>query len=623
MVDSLVFIDSSTSDFNRNERPSDSKIISFDAQSHELLNINKTPHDFVENYLHYDSAKIDKLCLSLSKTWYEDNVTQDFVYDDINLGSMMGFQIHLFLLQHLKKIIGIKNIISTEKPKSIKSSNYLNEICLFFDSENLIKKSKLESLQRNLQKEDKVYLPINFGNKSINLSFSRSTALTVAKLAESMFNNLLKIKFDSSKYQDSNFLFLDISPKPYDVLLETISTKSNKILLNDQGVTSWNLKNSLILKNSNSKISSIYKFNTEETLRKITLSQSKIGKYLDNLLHQIDFNIFSYDGINFWNLIKSDFIKLCKKNFFDAIYDIESSYCFFSNMNIKSIVLLYALNVYEQSILHVAKKFGIPCIRLQHGLDPFTSYWAKYLELAYPSHQDYLYHGLWSKFDKQFLTDYGVIAPDKSVLIGNPRYDKLLQLKQSSNNGTLLLASSFIYTGFDLSGYDVLESENHKKIFEESCRILNNIKDKKLIIKLHPGVIPTYDIQKIVNEINSTIPIFKTQYIFDLLENCEILISMGFSTILLEAMMLGKPTITIMTNPNWFKDDILIKNRITIPVYGSQELKSTIDSILNDKVFKENIIQNGYNFVNSYLENPGNASLALSRFLNDKIISGK
>lgn len=623
MVDSLIFIDSTVPNFNRNELPSDSKVISFDAQSHELLNINKIHHDFVENYLYYDSAKIDELCLNLSKTWYKENMTQDFVYDDINLGSMMGFQIHLFLLQHLKKIIGIKNILSIEKPKSIKSSNHLHEICLVFDSENLINKSKLESTQKSIQKEDKVYLPIHFGNKSINLSFSRTTALKVARLAESMFNNILKIKFDSSKNKNDNFLFLDISPKPYDVLLETISTKSNKILLNDQVTTSWNLKNSLILKNSDSKISSIYKFNTEETQQKITLSQSTIEKYLNNLFNIIDFDIFSYDELNFWNLIKSDFIKLCKKNFLDAITNIESSYCFFSKVNVKCIILLYATNVYEQSILHVAKKFGIPCIRLQHGLDPFTNHWAKYLELTYPAHQDYLYHGLWSKFDKQFLTTHGVIAPDKSILIGNPRYDKLLQLKKSSNDGTLLLASSFTYTGFDLSGYDVLESENHKKIFEESCRILNNIKDKKLIIKLHPGVIPPYNIQEIVNKINSTIPIFKTQYIFDLLENCEILINMGFSTILLEAMMLGKPTITIMTNPNWFKDDMLIKNHITIPVYGDQELKSAIDSILNDKVFKENIIQNGYDFVNSYLENPGNASLALSRFLDNKKISVK
>jgi len=623
MVDSLVFIDSSMSDFNFNVLPSDSKVISFDIQSHELLNTKKISHDFVENYLHYDTAKIDEFCLSLSKTWYKDNVIQDFVYDDINLGSMMGFQIHLFFLQHLKQIIGIKNILSTEKPKSILSSNHLHTICLFFDYENLIIKSNFEPIQKSIQKEDKVYFPLNFGNKSINLSFSRSKALKAARLAESIFGNLFKIKFNSSIPETDNFLFLDISPKPYDLLLKTIPAKSNKILLNDQVTTSWNLKNALILKNSNSKISSLYKFNTEDTQQKITLSQSKIEKSLDNLLNKINFDIFSYDNINFWNLIKFDFIKLCKKNFFDAIYNIESSYCFFSNVNIKSIILLYALNVYEQSILHVAKKFGIPCIRLQHGLDPFTSHWAKYLELAYPPHQDYLNHGLWSKFDKQFLTNHGVIDSDKSILIGNPRYDKPLQLKQSSNNGTLLLASSFTYTGFDLSGYDVLESENHKQIFKESCKILNNIKEKNLIIKLHPGVIPSYNIREIVNEIDSTIPIFKTQYIFDLLENCEILINMGFSTILLEAMMLGKPTITIMTNPNWFKDDMLIKNHITIPVYGSQELKLAIDSILNDKAFKDNIIQNGYNFVNSYLENPGNASAFLSSFLDNKKISVK
>ena len=620
MTDSLIFCDSSSiPDFNSNIFHSDFKIFSFDIQSHNLLDSKKISHELVEDFLENDGNLIDKISLNFSQNWYKQNLESDFFYDDINLGGMIEHDILLFFLKQLKKIIGIKNIIDKEKPISIIANDSLLKICAFFDSNNYLTKSKLPIITRNDISYDKVSLPIKIGNRLINLWISRSKATKIAKIMEFTLNNLFNVNFKNSKKYGETILLLDLTPRPYDVFLNTLSnTFSNVILLNDEVTTSWNLKNNFILKNSKSKISSLYKFNTEETQKKIISNQSRIRKNLDDLLNNNSIEYFSYNDINFWDLIKYEFIEILKKNFTKAVDVIESSFCFFSNVDLKYVVYLYG-NVYEQSISYAAKKCGIPTIRLQHGLDPFTHSMSNYLRLEYPPHLDHTSHGLWSLSDKQFLSNSKVIKDEKLIVLGNPRYDKLLNSQKTFfNNNTLLFAFDFGMTAYSLAGDDTNESEKLKKVFEESCQILNNISDKNLIVKLHPGVIPTFDVQKIIKKINPSIPVYKSQLVIDLLQNCDVLINVGFSTILLEAMILGKPTITIMTDHvDQYQDDGIIKNEITKPVYTSKELEAAINSMIHDKKFRENYVRKGNEFVQSYLSNPGTASDALVKYLND------
>jgi len=616
MVDSLIFCDENKiPDFTSNIFHSNFKIISFDIHSHNLLDAKKIDHTLIEDYLENDKKIINNLSIKLSQNWYKQDLAQEFVYEDMNLGSMIEFELNLFFLKQLKKIIGIKNILDKEKPKNIIANSSLLNICSFFNFINNLSKSKLPIVSKNNTSYDKVALPINIGSKSINFWLPRSTATKIARIFEFILNNTFNVKFNESNKQDETILLLDLTPKPYDTFLNALSVKfSNVLLLNDEVTTSWNIKNLSIIKNSKSKVSSLYKFNTKETKKKIVEIQFKIDKNLENLLNNENFEFFSYDDVNFWNLIKHEFIHICKINFHKAIHVIESSLCFFSNVNIKNVVTLYQ-NVYQLSVLYVAKKYGIPAIRLQHGLDPLTDSWSKYLKLDRQKQQDNLSYAVWSIYEKRYLFDYEEINDKKIAVIGNPRYDKLFNIPKIHNDNTLLLASSFTWSPWNLSNYDTNISEEHKLFFKESCQILNDIKNKKLIIKLHPGAIPTYDVQKIINEINPLIPVYKTQYIIDLLQNCEVLINMGFSTILLESMILGKPTITIMTNPDLYQDDVIIKNKITQPVYTPLELKSAINSILFDKKFKENQIQKGKEFVQSYLANPGNASNSFVKYI--------
>ena len=81
-------------------------------------------------------------------------------------------------------------------------------------------------------------------------------------------------------------------------------------------------------------------------------------------------------------------------------------------------------------------------------------------------------------------------------------------------------------------------------------------------------------------------------------------------------MILGKPTITYIVDPTWYSTDEIIKSKYTIPVRNITEFKEALDHILNDKNFRNNLVNNAKTFVNSRLNNPGNASMVLSDYVN-------
>ena len=90
---------------------------------------------------------------------------------------------------------------------------------------------------------------------------------------------------------------------------------------------------------------------------------------------------------------------------------------------------------------------------------------------------------------------------------------------------------------------------------------------------------------------------------------------MGWSTTILEAMILQIPVICINVNSEVYCDDEIIVNGIIKSVNSPEELDDAINSVLFDSDFRENLIQKGNNFVKKYFTNPGNASKILSEYL--------
>jgi glycosyltransferase involved in cell wall biosynthesis len=322
--------------------------------------------------------------------------------------------------------------------------------------------------------------------------------------------------------------------------------------------------------------------------------------------------LFSIDSHTFWPAIKDKFSAMCMKRFVVAIEKFELSKELFAKLKINHILTLYSAGQEEKIIVSVARKLQIPNINLQHGFYPQNKHFEHFLPLFYSVLGQGLTLALWSKKLENLWLRLGVKAED-ILFVGSPRYDHYFLNRSSyKNDGTILLASNHI-PQIDFAGTDTEVYVRFEQILREVCRISNNIQNKKLIVKLHPTQ-AYFDVVPIIRDVDSSIPIYQTQDIMDFIKKCDVLISVTWSTVILEAMILDKPTITFLPDQG-FEDEEAIKSGATLLVKTPEEFEKALNSVLFDNEFRNNLIERGRKFVDEYMINQKNSSEVLANFM--------
>ena len=100
-----------------------------------------------------------------------------------------------------------------------------------------------------------------------------------------------------------------------------------------------------------------------------------------------------------------------------------------------------------------------------------------------------------------------------------------------------------------------------------------------------------------------------------MINSCDLLITFNNSTVVLESMILGKPSISLQIE-KWAEEDDLVKTGAFLPISNIDEIENGIKKILYDNEFKDNLLENSKSFVNDYLANPGTASNKLAKLLD-------
>ena len=106
----------------------------------------------------------------------------------------------------------------------------------------------------------------------------------------------------------------------------------------------------------------------------------------------------------------------------------------------------------------------------------------------------------------------------------------------------------------------------------------------------------------------------------DLIQSCDVLVNINpescdSSTVILEAFILEKPTITVFLD-NQYHDLEFIKNNSTLSISDETNLEKNLHDILFNQEFRNRLIQHSKEYVKDYLNNHGNASLYLSNIIN-------
>jgi len=615
MTKSIILIEHNTNlNLLKNLDHSKSKIISLDIVAHKNLLDAHIQHELVENYFEpSDENYIDELIIDKSTNWYKDEeISKLLIFENINLGWLLEIEIFSYLAQIIKKFVGITRLFEKECFEEVYCSNLLSLML-----QNISKNVKINELSTTSEIDfhfENIEIPLSVGGKLIPIRISRKLALKVKKFVEFLTNILLnsKISLDKNKIKD-RILLLDFDIVLYENLISTLSKNFEIILLNERKPSIWNLESFKIFKKLNSKIIQLKDLKDSQINLKIENESELLNKKLSELFKCESYfqNFFSAYDKSFWSAIKTNFISICNARFKESIQRYILSQKLFEVLDIDKIIVIYNTGFEEKMILFADEKQKVSGLILQHGYLRNPSYLKKYLSISPIMPNPRFKNGLWGNNTYELFLKLG-IPEENLITVGSPRHDHFFNSKKSLPKNIIIFFDS-IPNELDFKSFDTNQLIKNENTIKKICEKLNSLPSHDLIVKLHPGqhVLP-YSIKPLIKKIDKNIPIYQSKNIFKFFIKCDLIVISELSTVILEAMILGIPTITYISD-NSSDEEEIFKSGASILVHSYDDFQIQLNKILNDSKIRNDLISKGKKFTKKYFSFQGESC---NSFLN-------
>jgi len=615
---SLIILDSSIPAYEFNKiLEIDSDIIAVDYETHtKLVNSNKK-HELLDNYLE-ENERIDLYNFVLSKyDWYKNlSDNSKFEFNKINILSLMSpLEFHEYILGVLIKLQSIKNLLEIKKPAKIFASAKFVQIIKLLKNTN-----KIQAIKSNINSEkgfltDKIELRFNLFSKPYLFYVSKKNYTLLKGIYENILCKAKNLWLDRKNTKDI-ILLVEFNTSSYGELIKTLSKSKNQIvLLNRRRSAIWNKASIDILKNSDAKILNLEKYFDTKTKKKFTLEKEKLNKNLHELWESKElFSIFTLNNISFWPLIKNRLKKIYGYRLNDYLKFMLQSSNFLNSQNVKKIVCLNESGETENILLQTIDK-NVDSILLQHSFLRYNSELKK-LQWRY---EDQNMLGLtskkfflWGNSDLNYFLENSKIQRNQLIISGSPRHDQFLQIKSSLNSHTIkniLITLSPISERSGLGDTNLIIKYNY--FLEKILKILNEFNDLKIAVKLHPGENPHNSILIDFLKNQSNITVFQIKNTDELIKKSDLMINISpelydLSTIMLEGLLLRKPVIQLSLDDELSKVEPL-KSPI-IQISEIEHFEQVISKIINDEIYRKEIIEQISNKLNDYLSFQGNSN---------------
>ena len=590
------------------------KKFTFDFNVHEILKNKKIEHEIADNLLtEEDRLKIFNQMLEFRK-WYSTVTSKDLEFENVNILKL--FDTHEFssyLMPNLINFILIKKIIEKEKPEKIISTSIFKKFINLFSKNSPIQTEYfINKLDQKLL-WDKITIKYDVGKFSISFNLSKKLYLKFKKIVEltlGFFYNFWSFNDLSKK----SIIFLEFNPAIHSTLLNKLKNyHGNILLINRRRSAVWNKKSIDIVRHSDSKIVNFDRILDKNEKLKLPLLVTDYSKKLEVFWENSDFfnNLFQINDYSFWDIIREDLKRKYDEKLSDFIFSILSVKKLLAKNDVKCIVSLNDVGETEKAFLEFNNE-KIPSILLEHG------FIERVKETKQFDYLDFIYFkgklAVMGETRKKWLCEEFNIDPNRIISLGSPRHDDYFNCKLKNNNKnkiTILLAPNPIS---DISG---LSSTDLKlRVNNVILKILSTVKQLdnfQIIVKLHSSQLKhNEEMNSFIKNYDNTIPIYLSKSVIDTINDADLVIVMspetyGTSTMILESMILGKPTINIVFNQKPFQFEH-VKSKAVFIISEHDELEEKIRKILLDKNIQNEIIKNADKFVNKFLSNPGIAS---------------
>lgn len=610
MIEKIIILEGKD-DMNKISRSKKQLVISCDYESHKKLKLKEIEHVPIEDYfLDSDKKLLDEKTLEFSLMWYKElDNNQELVVNKICLGKLLEMEIMDYFCKILKKVIGITNLIEKEKPKKIIGYSlypFLTNIC---------KEKKIELVGEYVDIESSLFydtIELPFGiSKNNRIKISRKQFLKIKNTVENITTTLSNSKLNN--LQEEYGLLLDFNLVQYEQLISELSKKHKIVMLNQRRPAIWNLQSFKSIKKSDVKILKLEQISNRKLEDKIIFEKNKIKQKIESICTKSKMNnYFMIKGNSFGSTINKNFKEIITKRFQEFVEKIYLGTELFETSKI-SYILEWAHNgPEEQIIIKIAQTKNIPVIFLQHAMLPLNKKWEMYHPVYPYLPTENTITAIWGKIMKNYL-NINNISPEKVLEVGSPKHDIFFKEKSIKSNNYILIATNH-FAHFNFAGSDTYAFERLEKFVRIIFEKIKEKTNKQIIVKLHPAK-GFFDIKKLIISIDPNVILYEETDLPKLISSCDEVISLNFSTIILEAMILKKPTMTILSEKQDFENELVVKNEATLTVSELKELDVKFDKLFNNEI-REKLVEKGTNFIDDYFSHQSVASQKIANELD-------
>jgi len=591
----------------------DSEIITFDYFSHNILSARQIKHRIMDEYLEeLDREKFFGLATSFWE-WYNILDEKNFTFHNINLLSIIDRnELHEFLMDLIPKIKAIKNILAQMNFTKIYASfqiyqllenNTDYDVILFEDNKN-----------NTSLTHDEIILSSDNIPFSIKPKLNRAKFRMIKKNQEKIAYKVFRLRKDIP--EKKKIVLIEFNPEVYeDLLYEIQKKKLQPVLINFRRPATWSLNSISILRKTESLVILPEDFLGKQIVAQIKEEKKSILLKIENTLKNESSkisNIFNYEGMKFHKILIDLFIRILKERLEEYMIQILVSEKLDESDNIVGGITLNLSGETEKSFSKVIKKF--PIILLQHAFSNYTKP-LMFLDVL----DDFRFFkdkiAVYGNVLQEYLLGTNLISEDKIIVCGSPKHDSFKPIIKNSDKKKIILVTlrpiiSHV-EGIRIELYKKYETAINSII--ESC---SNLSNNEIIFKLHPQQSSNNKFLKdVIKEKNPSAKIIQSASIKKLLMDCDLHINLApdnfdVSSVILEAMMLKRPTLNIQLQSTPFEFGIIKENAIKTVMYDSN-VKQEISELLFNKEKINQLLKKSEAYLNKYISNHGNASKAL------------
>ena len=599
---------------------SKSKIISFDYDTHKILNDKKIKHEVSDKYLSKEDLRtIQKTAYSVSEWFNAEIVSKYIYYKKVNLGSLIQDELINILVNHIKKVFELYKISKQFSNSTFVSSNRCHEIMKNF-SKNIMKfkNSKIENFEQLPLDSTKVRMKIGTKNHSMEFKISKNLFTKLKGISEKPSNFLLS-KNHSREENSKNILVIEFNTIRYQTFFEQMSNSNlNFVIYNRRNPAFWNVQSYNLIKQSGCIIETRNLLYDNRMKKMISDAKIQIKSNLLDFFSTENFfkSFFSLDGISFWPSFKVFFTNYLIQRALEFIEEIELLTKLLEKYAFSSILILSEAGSHERIALQLAEQKEIPVCLVQHGVnwDTKQGYDMNVAQGALPLKSDYFL--CWGNVTEKYSKSLG-IKSEKIYSIGSPIFDRLRFDEQNSSKNDCVLLATVGPTKEDASDLTIEIIEKYMNAIKKICQLMSKY-NKKLIIKIHPSP-DELDPSFIAKQINSKIKVIKEGNISPLIRSCDLMIVTDLTSPILDAHILKRPVISLSVKDNGWGIPTAFKNNSCL-VTDLEKLDDDLKSVLNNERVRNQLIINGTKSSKEYLSYQNNGSKELIKFL-EKLVN--